>query len=88
MNNFFDNIPTQQFIIPETLDVDPDSFAPNRTAKSAEKTVELLEAMKADMANDSAAQRKRFRIATVLSIIAILVGAVAAVASLYALYLP
>ena len=82
MNNLFDKSSLPQFTIPKMPDFDPDEFAPNRTAKITEKTVELLQAMTENMKNEAAAQHKRFLVETVLSVLAILVASIAALASL------
>lgn len=66
---------------------DPDKFAPNRTARSAEEIVSLLQIMIDNLKCESAAQHKRFVAEMWLSVASIVVASVAAFASAYALYL-
>ena len=67
--------------------IDPESIPSSRTAISAERTVELLEAMIESSKKESVAQHNRFVAETIIGLAAVLASSAAAFASLYALYL-
>ena len=57
-------------------DMDPDSFAPNRTAKSTEQMVELLQEMKRSSEEEAKIQAKRHKQIFWLTIAVLVVTAI------------
>lgn len=90
MSDFKINQPDLSKIVSDIsvpADINPDELAPNRTANSVEKTVELLQVMIDNMNREASAQHRRFVAEVWLSVGSIVVASIAAFASLYALYL-
>lgn len=67
-------------------EIDPDSFAPNRTAKSAEHMAEKLDAMMEAYLKDSEEQRHRDRANRRIAIATLLASLVAAAAAVYQIF--
>ena len=67
-------------------ELDPDDFAPNRTANSAEQMVEKLDTMMEAFEKTSSDQRKRDRVDRAIAIATLLVSAIGAAAAVYQIF--